>query len=326
MTDSIFARYYAPEAFVDRFSHRPDGALDVIIPVLNTNELWEKNLISIYREVPVSRLILGNAGCTDETIATAKKFPRVAVRDHARFRTLGYSIRDLIGAVESEWFIYLHADVYLPDGWFDAMRAHQSSYDWFGCPMRITALIEYLRDERHRPYAGSQMGRKAAFVDGLGRIDDDYVYRQEDFVFADLVENGRFRHGKIEDTFHYHQVMPLLYGGGERVRKLKRIDFSVEWSDAEERHVRETQLRGTVKYLKPTLYQIRAVEENYQALDKLGALDPDEFVSWVARTSPEWLPHIPQGRSKMYRYRALARGSFKAIARRGLEYLLHKLD
>src|SRR4030095_1564904 len=103
----------------------------------------------------------------------------------------------------------MHADVYLSEGWFDAMRAHQSSYDWFGCPMRITALIEYLRDERHRPYAGSQSGRRAAFVDGLGRIDDDYVYRQEDFVFADLVENGRFRHGKIEDTFHYHQVMPL---------------------------------------------------------------------------------------------------------------------
>ena len=64
MPDSIFARYYAIQEFVDRFLQRPEGAIDVIIPVLNTNELWEKNLIAIYREIPVKRLIIGNAGCT----------------------------------------------------------------------------------------------------------------------------------------------------------------------------------------------------------------------------------------------------------------------
>jgi hypothetical protein len=325
MADSIFARYYANEEFVDRFSHRPQGALDVIIPVLNTNELWEKNLISIYREIPVSRLIIGNAGCADGTIAIAKRFPRVEVRDHSSFKTLGYSIKELIKAVETEWFAYLHADVYLPNGWFDAMRSHQSEFDWFGCPMRITALMEYLHHHPHRPYAGSQMGRKAAFVGGLDRIDDDYVYRQEDFVFARIVEDGQFRHGKVEDTFHYHQVMPLLFGSGERVRKLKSVDFSVETTDAEELHAAETQLRGTIKYLRPTLFQIRAVEANVRALARLGKFDPDEFVGWVRRTNPEWLAHIPQVRGQMYRYRMLARRGLKALVRRGLEYLLYKL-
>ncbi len=327
MPRSIFARYYASEALVDRFAQVPDGAgaMDVIIPVLNSNELWEKNLISIYREIPVNRLLIGNGGCTDDTIAIAKQFPRVEVHDHSSFKTLGYSVRELIKAVETEWFAYLHADVYLPEGWFDIMRRHQSEFDWFGCPMRLTVLMEYLHVHPHRPYAGSQIGRKAAFVGGLDRIDDDYVYRQEDFVFARIVEDGGFRPGKVEDTFHYHQVMPLLYGSGERVRKLKSVDFSVEATPAEELHEAETQLRGTIKYLRPTLFQIGAVEANLRTLQKLGKIDLDEFVEWVRRTNPQWLPHVSLLWRRMYRYRMLAGHGFKALVRRGLEYLLHKL-
>src|SRR6266481_5981299 len=112
MPRSIFARYYASEALVDRFAQVPDGAgaMDVIIPVHNSNEVWEKNLISIYREIPVNRLLIGNGGCTDDSIAIAKQFPRVEVHDHSSFKTLGYSVRELIKAVETEWFAYLHAD------------------------------------------------------------------------------------------------------------------------------------------------------------------------------------------------------------------------
>jgi glycosyltransferase involved in cell wall biosynthesis len=325
MPDSIFARYYADEAFVDRFSHRPEGAIDIIIPVLNTNELWEKNLISIYREIPVNRLIIGNGGCNDDTIAIVKRFPRVEVHDHSSFKTLGYSIKELIRAVETEWFAYLHADVYLPDGWFDTMRSHQSAFDWFGCPMRLTVLLEYPHVHPDRPYAGSQIGRKAAFVGGLDRIDDDYVYRQEDFVFARIVEEGGFRSGKVEDTFHYHQVMPLLYGAGERVRKLKDVNFSVEETSAEELHAAQTQLRGTIKYLRPDPFQIRAVEANVLKLQQLGKFDLDEFMAWVGQANPQWLPHIPRPLRRFRRYHELARSGFKAMARHALQYLLHKL-
>jgi glycosyltransferase involved in cell wall biosynthesis len=321
---SIFARYYTSEAFVDRFSERPDDAIDVIIPVLNANELWEKNLISIYREIPVNRLLIGNGGCADETIAIARKFPRVEVYDHLSSKTLGYSVKELIKAVETEWFAYLHADVYLPDGWFEVMRGHQGEFDWFGCPMRLTVMMDYLHHHPHRPYAGSQMGRRAAF-DGLDRIDDDYVYRQEDFVFARVVEDGGFRHGKVEDTFHYHQVMPLLYGAGERARKLKSVDFAVETTPAEELHTAETQFRGTIKYLRPDGFQIRAVQANVLKLKELGKFDFDERIAWVGRTNPEWLPHIPPPAARVHRYRTIARSGLKAMLRHGLEYLLHKL-
>ena len=252
---SIFGRYYAQEPFVDRYLTSSDGAVDIVIPVLHSNELWRSNLISIYREVPVHRLRLGDGGCKDETLTIAREFPRVEIYDHSSFTSLGYSVRELIKAVETEWFCYFHSDVFLPEGWFDTMRAHQPKYDWFGCPMRITSLVEFPLVEDVRPYAGTQMGRKAAFAGGLDRIDDDYVYRQEDWVFAGIVEDGGFRNGKIEDTFHWHQVMPRVYGDARRARKFKQVTFDVEMTPEEELFTAETQLRGTIKYLKPTTFQ-----------------------------------------------------------------------
>jgi hypothetical protein len=292
-TQSIFARYYAHEPFVDRYESNGDGAVDVVIPVLHSNELWKSNLISIYREVPVRRLLLGDGGCGDDTLVIARQFPRVTIYDHSAYKSLGHSVKQLIKAVESAWFLYLHSDVYLPSGWFDTMRSHQSEYDWFGCPMRITALLEYPLVDPVRPYAGTQMGRKAAFSGGLERIDDDYVYRQEDWVFARIVEDGGFRHGKVEDTFHWHQMMPRFYGGGGRVRKFKQIAIDVEMTPEEERYTADTQVRGTIKYLNPEPHHVRGALGNLEYLHKSGMIDFKEFYRWVARTNPEWLAFLP---------------------------------
>jgi hypothetical protein len=289
---SIFERYYSHEPFADRYATNSDGAVDIIIPVLHSNELWRSNLISIYREVPVHRLRLGDAGCKDDTLAIAREFPRVEIYDHSSFKSLGYSVRELIKSVETEWFCYFHSDVYLPEGWFDTMRAHQAEYDWFGCPMRITALVEFPLVDKVRPYAGTQMGRKAAFVGGLDRIDDDYVYRQEDWVFAGIVEDGGFRHGRIEDTFHWHQVMQRVYGDDRRARKFKQVRFDVELTQEEEDYAAETQLRGTIKYLKPNAYHVNSVEINFKSMREQGKIDA-EFHQWVSRTNPEWLAYLP---------------------------------
>jgi hypothetical protein len=289
---SIFARYYAEEPFVDRFARSPEGAVDVIIPVLHSNELWKKNLISIYREVPVRRLLLGDAGCKDDTLVIARQFPRVEVYDHTSYKSLGYSVRALMTAVETEWFLYLHSDVYLPEKWFDTMRAHQSEFDWFGCPMLMTVLLEYPQ-HRVRPYAGAQMGRKAAFVGGLDRIDDDYVYRQEDWVFARIVEDGGFRHGKVEDTFHWHQMMSRLYGDDRRVRTFSQVKIEFDMTKEEELYTLETQLRGTIKYLLPDANQVGSVRENLWLLRKAGAINLWEFYGWVMRTNPQWLRFLP---------------------------------
>ena len=172
---SIFQEYFSDQAFIDRFQNDNSNAVDVIIPVYHTNELWRANLISIYREVPVRRLLISDGGVIDNSLDVIKEFPRVEVFNHRNYKSLGKCIAELIKAVTSEWFIYLHSDVYLPNGWFNAMVPYNTKFDWYGCPMNITVLVSYNLDEPHRPYAGSQIGRKAAFKNGIEFIEDDYV-------------------------------------------------------------------------------------------------------------------------------------------------------
>jgi hypothetical protein len=288
---SIFKKYFSEQPFVDRFASNPDGAIDVIIPIIHTNELWHVNLLSLYREIPIARLLIGDGGCIDDSVDVARKFPRVEVLDHRKFISLGYSLRHLIEAVRTEWFIYVHSDVYLPPGWFDTMRKHQGSYDWFGCPQQVTVMVEYPYIEQFRPYAGSQMGRKVAFSQGLSSIDDDYVYRQEDFVLADIVAKAGFKEGKVEDVFHYHQVTyrPSAWG-----RKVKRVDVSVELSVDEEVRSCMTQAKGIVKYLDPDPVKAGWIVLNVDRLTVLQRLSWREFRQWVSETKPAWLPYLPK--------------------------------
>lgn len=292
---SIFQEYYDESMpFHDRFATNPDRAVTVIIPTIHTNEIWKANLKSIYREIPVARLLLGDGGCIDGTVAIAEQFPRVEVHDHRAYKSLGYSIRKLIEAVETEWFIYLHSDVYLPPGWFDEMYAHQGQYDWFGCRMRHTVMLEYDHDYGMRPYAGSQMGRKSAFVQGLHRIDDDYVYRQEDFVFADIIAKSGFKEGKVESTFHYHQTIkkPSPFWNP----KYSQIKFSATLSREEEIRVWDSQSRGIIKYLTPSSdWVIHDACYGIHKLIKLKHIAAADIYKWIAETNPVWTPLVKRG-------------------------------
>jgi hypothetical protein len=285
---SIFKEYYSNQSFTDRFITNPEGAIDVIIPVYHTNELWHANLISIFREVPVRRLLISDGGVIDDSIAIVNRFPRVEVLNHRNFKSLGKCISELIAAVTSEWFIYLHSDVYLPPGWFDTMTRYQDQYDWYGCPMNITVLTQYRLEEPLRPYAGSQIGRKAAFEKGISLIDDDYVYRQEDFVFNRIVEDAGYKTGKVEDTFHYHQIMFRKSNGYDL--NIKRVQFISDTKESEKKRINETQIKGIVKYLDPIEPYVINDFKSIATLMLLNRqIDYKGFRSWIKSTNPHWL-------------------------------------
>ena len=313
---SIFREYYEDKPFVDRFEMNPRGAIDVIVPVMHTNELWEENLKSFYREIPINRLLIGDGGCIDNSIEIARKFPRVEIHDHRDFKSLGYSIKKLIEASTAEWFVYVHSDAYLPPGWFDAMAKYQGTYDWYGCPMRHTVMVEYDLDYGERPWAGSQMGRKAAFTPNLHLIDDDYVYRQEDFVWSEVMEKGGFKEGKVPDTFHYHQTM-LKHSPWSR--SVKSVSFDVDVAPEERTRTWVFQAKGIVKYLRPEgQWAIDDAVESFAQLIDEGTMTRAEYKQWVLETNPAWLPVIEKGlRKRRFKntLRSIARKVGKAIVR-----------
>lgn len=287
---SIYKRYFTKEELNDRFLSEPDKGVDVLIPVLHTNELWESNLHSIYREIPVRRLLIGDGGCIDDTVPTVQKFPRVTVYDHRNYKSLGYSIRKLIEEVQTEWFIYLHSDVWIPEGWFETMTKNQDKYDWFECRQHLTLLLDYPVDYTgvSRPYSGTQMGRKSAFATVLPRIDDDYLYRNEDIIYAKLIEEAGYKYGRVEETFHYHQHMLRVSPFERKVY----ATYRVEQSRAEEVRACMMQAKGIVKYMKPDADLTSQVVANVQRLVELEEISFDEFVAWAKVEHPVWLPFL----------------------------------
>lgn len=312
---SVFATLYSDPEFVDRFEHDPDKGVDVIIPVMHTNELWRANLLSIYREIPVRRLIISDGGVRDDSLSIAGSFPRTTVLDHRQFISLGYCLRKLIEAVETDWFVYLHSDVFLAPGWFDAMVADQHLYDWFESRQHTTILAEVPVEHSvsERSYSGAQMGRRRAFDAVIPRIDDDFLYRNEDIILAHLVRKDGFKYGRAEGALIYHQQMAKesLWR-----RDIAQVSISIRKSAEEDLREKRTQLYGLLKYLDPD----REAFDRYCLIDYIydlllsGQMDWNEFRAWVERTNPGWLPIITRARTR-HRVKKALRDTGAALRR-----------
>lgn len=298
--NSIFQEFYTAQPFVDRYLEQPEKGVDVIIPVIHTNDLWEANLLSFFREIPIHTLLIGDGGCIDDSIEIVRKFPRVTVLNHRNFISQGYSIRKLMEAVETEWFVYLHSDVYLPKGWFEKMRSYQEKYDWYECRQQATLLVEYPLD--YPPYdralSGTQMGRTVAFQNILPIIDDDFLKRNEDIILSELIIKNGYKYGRVADIFHYHQTLrkptPLS-------RKVKGVRIDVEVGHEEEIRTWNMQAKGIIKYLQPSSPGlINNATGSVYKLQELGVLDWNEFKKWVKETNPVWLPYIQKHLRKMW--------------------------
>jgi len=288
---SFFEMFNLKENLIDRKNLTNEDPVDVIIPIINTNFFFEKNLYSFYREIPINRLIIGDAGITDDSIEIVKNFPRVVIINQSKYISQGYCIAELISHVETEWFIYLHADVYLPENWYVTMKKYQKEYDWFECDRRYVALIEYLMPhmmESERAHSGSQMGRKKAFEKIIPIIEDDFLQRNEDIIFAELIKSFGYKYGRVLDTFHYHQIMDKK---GNREPKFK---ISLEKrSDREfDIKINYMQAKGIIKHLYPKPYLIKNVNYSLKALYGYYNINLDGFRKWVKKENKIWLKFI----------------------------------
>lgn len=313
---SIFTELYRNEPFVDRFALNPARAVDVIVPVMHANELWRRNLQSAYREIPVNRLLISDGGSIDDSIAIAQDFPRVTVFDHRQYTSLGYCLRKLIESVQTEWFVYLHSDVYLAPGWFDSMELEKSQFDWFESSQHTVILAEWPHEYQKgvpRAFSGGQMGRRAAFDKVLPAIDDDFLYRNEDIILADMVQRAGYRYGRAGSALIYHQQMEKK---SRWLRSIERVQIEVRKSAEEDLREKKMQLYGLLKYMKPdpaTLAGHSIIDYIY-SLRIGGHLDWAEFRAWVEKVNPGWWPIIQRARTR-HRLRAYFMRAVAAVTR-----------
>lgn len=293
---SIIKRYCQKYELIDRKTLNNEEGIDVIIPIFGINPLFEKNLYSFYREIPINQLIIGDAGCTDDSIEVVKKFPRVEIVDQGEYYSLGFCIAELMSLVETEWFIYLHSDVFLPKNWYNTMKKNQSKYDWFESDRRNSLILDIIPKKviPERALSGSQMGRKKAFEEILPKIKDDYLYRNEDIIFHELIEAEGFKYGRISDTFHFHQIMNkrVVEKSGEKELTLKNVIIEEAPNKKLEIKTYRMQAKGIIKYLQPKPYLVKNVNLSIMMLQKYNAININQFKKWIKETNEIWLKYV----------------------------------
>jgi hypothetical protein len=248
-------------------------AFDVVMPILNTNALFKQNLISIYKNISVNRLLIGDAGCTDESIEVLKDFPRVQIINHKHFKTSGICVADLITKVETAEFYYLHSDVYLKNRYVtEVLEKQLTCADWvegFRTHMTIveTTPDEYYTDERS--YSGVQLGKTSILKKSVSKIIDGDLQRNEDIVIAELVKKNGGKYLKVKESIHTHQVMDK---DGEHEPKIENIQIVKRRNIAWEIENWKIQIRGIVKHTSPSKYLILQVKQSMQKLFILGGI------------------------------------------------------
>ncbi|MFX0059066.1 MAG: methyltransferase domain-containing protein, partial [Candidatus Heimdallarchaeota archaeon] len=163
---------------------------------------------------------------------------------------------------------------------------------WFECDRRYITMTEHYiphMKNKERAYSGSQMGLKKAFEKIIPKIQDDYLYRNEDIIYQELILKDGFKYGKVFDTFHYHEATNKK---GEREPSFK--DVIVEYYPNRDYDIKtyNMQSRGIIKYLSPKPYLIEEVNEPLKILQAHGALNIREFRKWVILNNSQWLDYL----------------------------------
>lgn len=313
MRDSAFSPVFQNREFVDRLVNTGEKGIDVIVPIYNTNLLFEENLQSWYRTIPIHRLLVGDGGSQDDSREILDNYPRVEIINQSKYTggtgALGVCIAELISLVETDWFVYLHSDVFLTEGWYEEMVRYQGKYDFYESSRDILEISCYKHDidTSARSYSGSQMGRTAIFKDIHPIIEDGYMFRNEDLIFQDLVQKRGFRYGRVTSAKHIHENI--------------RIGKETPHSRAALQKTYHIQARGIIKYCLPDQpLLVGSVNGSLAILADNDLVDLKKFRAWVQSVNPDWLEYINWRRLKFQPFRR-----FLLKLRKVINFIFYKM-
>jgi len=179
--------------------------------------------------------------------------------------------------VETDWFAYLHSDAFLSPYLFSIMREYMKDdigiieserFHWKGEP-RFDYHNFYHND---RAFSGFQLFRTKIIKELVNKIDDDYIYRNEDLIFqSECVKQG-YKYVKTL-AMHVHQ------------------NFNGEWTHDREK-TNEMQWKGLIKYAVPNEITIKAFLTSVKASKELRLKD---FYDFAKQENEDWCEVILEG-------------------------------
>jgi len=286
-------------AFVDRYGKEPElESVDVIMLTLDAETFLANCLVSVYREVPVNRLLVCDGGSKDGTVEVLKKFPRVQVFVRPDIRTTGKALEFLISKIETEWFTLVDGDVQLAFGWYDMMRKYQDKYDVLENSRRYMAYHFYRENLRKlkdddRALDGCHLGRTEA-VENF-KCEDDFAWGITDILFRQTIEKSGYKYGKIPATYHFHHLAEKVLRKSDEEKNFHLPTFKEpEWiilDKAKYNQMLQKFAKGLVKYVDPNYLLVK----DDWSLDEIIV----ETVSrkWVEKHGFAWLKRYDKGAS-----------------------------
>ncbi|MEM2917733.1 MAG: glycosyltransferase family 2 protein [Candidatus Bathyarchaeia archaeon] len=101
------------------------GKVDVVVLTKNSGRVLEGCLNSVYKNIPVNRLIIVDGFSTDSTLKIVEKFSEkygnvvLLMDDGSRGSARMKGIKE----VKTEWFVFVDSDVVLCDKWFEKAKS-----------------------------------------------------------------------------------------------------------------------------------------------------------------------------------------------------------
>lgn len=275
---------------VDRFENESNSVvIDVIMATLDAENFLEKCLFTVYKEIPVRRLIICDGGSKDSTLELLKKFPRVEVFQKSDIKSGGKTIEFLISKIETEWFVMVDSDIFLAKGWYDEMKYYQQKYDVIENSKAILAYHFYREfqeklNEDYRPSHLCHLVKKDAVK--TYHCDDDYVFRITDYLFRQAIEKSGYKYGKIDSTEHVHnETERIPYESDSNKSYLKVVMKEPERVVLNKQKKQEMLIKNAkavIKYLDPEFLPFKS-DRNLDSLVSL--LDK----KWIEENGPQWL-------------------------------------
>ena len=286
--------------FEDRKEKEPNlKAIDVIMLTLDAENFLEKCLYSVYREIPVNRLIVCDGDSKDSTIEIFNKFPRVELHVKPDIRTTGKALEFLMSQTKTEWFLLIDADIELIPSWYDDMIKNGRG-DVLENSNIISAFHFYRDDplklkEDTRASDLCHLIRKPAIKNF--RVDDDYMWRYTDLFLRQIVENSGFIYSKVSNARHIHnETERIAYKSDEEKNFRKLVWEEPKWvviDKEKERKYNIKHAKAIVKYLDPE----HPLVKKTKWLD--GIISNIER-KWVEENGPSWLKRYDRGSSKLF--------------------------
>jgi len=273
--------------------------IDMIVPVHFVNwNFFPSNVESWLKEIPLKTLYFGcnnpNKEYRKELREYLSSYDKIKFIDQSKFKTLGMQLADLMKKTTTEWFVYCHGDVQLLEYSFLVMSKYidkdvgiiesdRIQYDYEG---KYNYPTVYPHNAyRERSFSGYQLIRKKAIESILDKIEDDFIYRNEDIIFQNICENNGFKYIKPLMPLHIHTTSKINH---------KWTPQGVECENAEA-ITYDMQSKGIIKYCSPNDITMKAWRAGFGGCIRHNNENIFDFIeNFVKKVNPVWIEAIQE--------------------------------